>query len=324
MYQTFSYGIFRSRYLPLLLDKKLLYCPFSLPKHFVDGILVWGNKSTSQHAELVARKKQIPLVRLEDGFLRSIDLGVSGEPALSLIFDKTGIYYDARYPSDLEIMIKSIRLDSSMFKRAARCMSLIKEHKLSKYNLAPEIHFPSSSMNRVLVVDQTYGDASIEFGAASSETFGLMLDTAMSSHPDAEIIVKVHPDVVAGKKLGHLYEQAVKSGCTVISEACNIWSLLDVVSDVYVVTSQVGFEALLAEKKVHCFGLPFYAGWGLTDDKMKCSRRGSGISLEVVFYAAYILYCKYVDPVRQSECEIEDVINYLVSARKDIGLICSQ
>ena len=324
MYQTFSYGVFRSRYLPLLLDKKLFYCPFALPKSFVDGILVWGNKPTARYAQSVAIKKQIPLIRLEDGFLRSLGLGVDGDQALSLILDKTGIYYDARHASDLEWMIKTIKLDIPMYDRSIRCMGLIRKHRLSKYNLAPDVSFEPSTQKRVLVVDQTCGDASIEFGGASSKTFVHMLNTALKNHPDAEIIVKVHPDVVARKKQGHLYEQAVNSGCTVISEACNVWSLLDVVSDVYVVTSQVGFEALIAEKRVHCFGLPFYGGWGLTIDEIKCPRRRGPISIEALFYAAYILYCKYIDPVQQSKCEIEDVIDYLVSARKDIGLTCSQ
>ena len=31
-------------------------------------------------------------------------------------------------------------------------------------------------------------------------------------------------------------------------------------------TSLLGFEALLRGKSVTCLGLPFYAGWGLTDD----------------------------------------------------------
>jgi capsular polysaccharide export protein len=35
----------------------------------------------------------------------------------------------------------------------------------------------------------------------------------------------------------------------------------------------MGFEALLLGKAVHCFGMPFYAGWGLTHDSKTCPRR---------------------------------------------------
>jgi capsular polysaccharide export protein len=33
------------------------------------------------------------------------------------------------------------------------------------------------------------------------------------------------------------------------------------------VSSQLGFEAILAGHRPVTFGVPFYAGWGLTDDR---------------------------------------------------------
>lgn len=63
---------------------------------------------------------------------------------------------------------------------------------------------------------------------------------------------------------------------------------------------QYGFEALLAGKPVTCFGQPWYAGWGLTDDRhpqsaLLSARRGSA-TLEELFAAAYLRYCRYIDP----------------------------
>lgn len=43
--------------------------------------------------------------------------------------------------------------------------------------------------------------------------------------------------------------------------------------EVHTMTSLSGFEALLHGKQVHCYGLPFYAGWGLTVDEHHCPRR---------------------------------------------------
>ena len=40
------------------------------------------------------------------------------------------------------------------------------------------------------------------------------------------------------------------------------------VDAVYVVTSTMGFEALLVGKPVTTFGVPWYAGWGVTDDRV--------------------------------------------------------
>lgn len=56
-------------------------------------------------------------------------------------------------------------------------------------------------------------------------------------------------------------------------------ALLNRVEAVYTVSSQLGFEALLLGKPVYCFGMPFYAGWGLTFDSKQCERRKVQVSL---------------------------------------------
>ncbi|MEM5279384.1 capsular biosynthesis protein, partial [Cupriavidus taiwanensis] len=63
---------------------------------------------------------------------------------------------------------------------------------------------------------------------------------------------------------------------------------------VFVVTSQVGFEALLHGKTVHTFGMPFYAGWGLTDDRCEIPRRCRQLSLDMLVAGTLILYPRYV------------------------------
>lgn len=281
----------------------------------LEGVVGWGLKPTAEKARRFAAKKSLPYIALEDGFLRSVGLGVDGDAPHSLVVDYSGIYYDATRPSDLERFIFESALSDEQVIRARRCMALIREHRLSKYNQAPEVVFAPSDKQRILVVDQTAGDASIRYGLASEHSFKLMLEQAKANHPDAEIWVKIHPDVLAGKKQGHLVELAQHLGCTLLSDACNPWSVLDVVSDVYVVTSQLGFEALLAGKRVHCFGMPFYAGWGLTEDSQSCARRSVERSLEAVFDAAYIRYCRFINPQSGQRCEIEDTIALLTQQR---------
>ena len=52
-------------------------------------------------------------------------------------------------------------------------------------------------------------------------------------------------------------------------------ALIEAAAALYTVTSQMGFEALLWGRPVRVFGLPFYAGWGLTRDALAApSRRG--------------------------------------------------
>ena len=311
-----SPGIRRIRYLEALLEAP---CKFFIhsPGEEVTQIAGWGLKRTARRARRIAAERGLPYISLEDGFLRSLDLGVAGAPAHSMVVDYSGIYYDATRPSDLESLILVADFPAADIERARHCIELLQRHRLSKYNRAPDtpVEWPDAR-RRVLVVDQTEGDAAISFGGATAQSFEQMLDSAEREHPQAEICVKVHPDVIAGKKQGHLAELARGRGCLLLADDISPWALLDAVDDVYVVTSQFGFDALLAGKKVHCFGLPFYAGWGLTEDRQECARRGQKRSLEQVFCAAYLRYSRYINPYTGQRCELEDTIRLLVTQKR--------
>ena len=70
--------------------------------------------------------------------------------------------------------------------------------------------------------------------------------------------------------------------------------LLTVVDEVHVLTSLAGFEALLRGKPVTCYGQPFYAGWGLTDDRMPLARRTGRLTIDELTAGTLILYPTYV------------------------------
>lgn len=257
---------------------------------------------------------------MEDGFLRSLDLGCKGAQPLSLVVDHTGIYYDAGEASDLENLLNSFGWEKpELMDSARRAMRDIIRHILSKYNHAP--HAPEwiwgeIPVPRVLVLDQTVGDASVALGGADEDTFRRMLEEALAAYPLWHVWVKTHPDVIAGKKRGYLVEYAVSRGVKVIATDCAPLSLLAQTDVVFAVTSQMGFEALMLGKEVHCFGMPFYAGWGLTRDRQTCSRRQRRRSLEEVFAAAYLLYARYVNPIRGERCDIHDTIGLLAEQRR--------
>jgi len=56
-------------------------------------------------------------------------------------------------------------------------------------------------------------------------------------------------------------------------------------------------------------GMPFYAGWGCSNDRQKCSGRTNKRSLEEIFYIAYIMYSHYINPDKKCRCEIEEANN---------------
>ncbi|RUR42416.1 capsular polysaccharide biosynthesis protein [Vreelandella populi] len=281
-----------------------------------DAVVGWGLKPSSIRARRYAKRHNLPYIALEDGFLRSLGLGVAGYQRHSLVVDYTGIYYDASRPSDLENWLNTATFTEDELNQAERCIQQIVRYRLSKYNHAPDRTTNLSSKASVLVVDQTAGDASIEYGGASADSFDEMLNAALENHPDAEILVKIHPDVIAGKKQGHLLKAQTHPRCHVVSEDINPWTLFDQVDTVYVVTSQLGFEALLAGKRVHCFGLPFYTGWGLTQDRQPCTRRRAQRTLNEVFAAAYLRYARYANPYTLQSTTLEDTIALIADQKR--------
>ncbi len=152
--------------------------------HDCNAVLGWGLKPTADRARRYAAKSNIPYLAVEDGFLRSLGLGVAGFQPHSLVVDRTGIYYDATRPSDLESLILDADKDPQLLARAKNAMALLRQQRLSKYNHAPDQPvFPDDAKKRVLVVDQTFGDASISYGAASAETFTAMLSVRACENP---------------------------------------------------------------------------------------------------------------------------------------------
>ncbi|XGA81668.1 capsular polysaccharide biosynthesis protein [Halomonas sp. CH40] len=281
-----------------------------------DIVIGWGLKPTSQRARQYAKRHQLPYLALEDGFLRSLGLGSQGYQPVSMVVDQRGIYYDASRPSDLEELLNHADFSAQELERAEHCIQQLTVHRLSKYNHAPDQPLELPDRPHVLVVDQTAGDASIAYGQANAESFTTMLDAALSQHPDADILIKVHPDVIAGKKSGHFSSAFDHPRCRVIGEDINPWALFDGVEHVYVVTSQLGFEALLADKQVHCFGQPFYAGWGLTHDALDCPRRQRQRSLKEVFAGTYLRYTRYANPYTREASSLEACIDLIADQRR--------
>lgn len=282
----------------------------------------WGRKASFYKAQAYAQNKNIKCISLEDGFIRSLGLGKCGYAPLSLVVDQTGIYFDGTQSSDLENLILMPEEDL-LNQRAAKAIESIVEYKITKYNSKFDSVDQSNisqygSTENVLLIDQTFGDQSVRFCGATVETFKHMLDQAHHHHPNAIIWIKTHPDVLAGKAQGHYSNKDFELPYVkVITDHVNPFALLQHFKDVYVVSSQMGFEALMLGKKVHCFGLPWYAGWGITDDthapiKIAASRRTVNRSLLHLFACAYLIYARYISPITQQRCELEDTLKLLL------------
>ena len=284
----------------------------------VDIFMQWGAvpNTYKKNQSKIARSLHRPIVYLEDGFIRSLGLGVIGDPSHSIILDDISPYYDARIETRLQKLLQN---SSKLSKEnEERCRSLIKKivhSKISKYNHAPSGHFEIGNPGRpkILLVDQRFGDASVDFGLAGEETFDKMLFEAIMKYPEYDIIVKLHPDATSGEKSSYFNQSRLskfdnfKNVFTVKFEI-NPYCLLELVEKVFVCTSLLGFEALMAGKEVHCFGVPFYSNRGLTVDHQNVEYRSKDVSLYTLFYYTYIYLSRYVHPDTGVRCSLEELI----------------
>lgn len=303
-------------------------------------LLLWGAQTAPESH---------PIIRVEDGFLRSIGLGADLIAPLSYCFDGSGLYYDASKASDLEQILATHDFDATLLERAHALREQIVALGLTKYNVGqggwqrpetrlPSIRSPEShpaarrfskqqqsgpqalAQNQavtqvILVVGQVESDASIALGSASTQSNLALLRKVREMHPDAYVVYKPHPDVSAGLRRVGAGEEQATAYCDEVVHNVSMHQLLTQVDQVHVMTSAAGFEALLRNKPVTCHGSPFYAGWGLTNDQETIPRRQRLLSLDALVAAALILYPRYIHPQEQRLCSPEAAVNALHAQR---------
>ena len=255
-----------------------------------DHVLAWGKK-----AKLLKDKGYKNVITVEDGFIRSIGLGASLIRPCSLVFDDVGIYYDATQPSKIENLLKTRELTSTQYERAQKLRDLLVELNISKYNVgvAKKLIKPSEDQKTLLVIGQVEDDMSVQLGGVEIKTNLALLKEVRANNPEAYIVYKPHPDVHAGLRVGKIEEQVVLQFANQIELDASILECFEICDEVHTITSLSGFEALLRGLKVYCYGLPFYAGWGLTQDKFRCERRNKNLDIDTLVYVTLVEYAVY-------------------------------
>ncbi len=285
----------------------------------LDGIVSWGGRLPAKLAMRIARLRGLPHWHLEDGFLRSVGLGKGGSIPISIIIDDKALPTDALRPSRLELLIAEASHTARSDVGSALREALVR-NKLSKYNNLPHSRpaIERTARRRILLVDQVFGDVSVDKALGSTASFHRMLDDAIES--GAQCLVRAHPDVIAGYRKGYLTEQAAKApGVIFMADKVSAAAILDVVDEVWTVSSQMGFDALLRGLPVRCYAAPFYAGWGLTDDRFNIVSPGVQLrrsktrpTLDQLTFAAYSLYPVYRHPETWQPMDALAAIDYLV------------
>ncbi|UWQ31690.1 capsular polysaccharide biosynthesis protein [Leisingera sp. M527] len=276
-----------------------------------DLVGIWGASPTAHRGLAVAEQRGCGLLRVEDAFLRSLHPGRAGEPPAGLLLDRSGVHFDAAQPSELEQLLASHPLDDAHLMRRARdAITRLKNAHLSKYNaFDPAAAVPDPGY--VLVADQARDDASVTASRGDRARFLEMLAFAQEEHPGARVLIKTHPETLSGYRAGYYDAQDAQGRVALFTGSVSPWALLEGAVGVYTVSSQLGFEAILAGHKPRVFGQPFYAGWGLSIDDAPPPRRQRRLTRAQLFAAAMILYPKWYDPFRDELCGLETVLDNL-------------
>ncbi|GAB4385600.1 capsular polysaccharide biosynthesis protein [Albidovulum sp.] len=282
------------------------------PRGEGDMVGVWGHSPTAPRGEAVAGWTDAPVLRVEDAFIRSIRPGrVGNEPPVGLLLDPVGVHFDSSAPSRIEEILASDPLDdSAVLARARDGIERQKRLQIAKYNdFDPDLPVPEPGY--VLVVDQTRDDASIRHGKATESTFREMLVFAQEENPGARVVIKTHPETIAGKRPGHYNHGHAHGHISYLDAPVSPWKLLEGAIGVYTVSSQLGFEAIMAGHRPRVFGQPFYCGWGLTQDENPVPRRERRLTRAQLYAAAMILAPTWYDPCRDRLCSFEEMLDHM-------------
>lgn len=277
-----------------------------------NAVAIWKSRTPKRILAELERSGG-ELIEVEDGFIRSVGLGADCVPPLSIIVDRLGIYFDPRRESDLERLLRQGRFPAALLDRAERLRELIVGLGLSKYGADGTVSAAQRNDRRtILVPGQVEDDRSIICGGSEVGTNLELLRRVRANEPDAHISYKPHPDVEAGHRTGLIPDEVALDYADEIVRSRSISSLFAEVDEVHVNTSLAGFEALMRGKQVTTYGVPFYAGWGLTRDLGAVpGRRNVRRTLPELIAASLLVYPRYVDPLTGLPCPPEVLIHRL-------------
>ena len=274
-------------------------------------VAAWGRHEISD-----VEAQGFNVVRVEDGFLRSVGLGADLTRPISWVLDWSGIYFDASKPSDLETMLSEMVFPSDLMKRAAELRERVVAAGLTKYNVGTMRWGRPSGVTRVILVPgQVESDASIALGAVETKTNLGLLKAVRAANPDAYVLYKPHPDVLARMRAKGEGEDTAVCWCNEVVPDVPMGDLLREVDEVHCLTSLAGFEALIRMKKVVCYGQPFYSGWGLTEDVAPIARRTRQLTLDELTAGVLLLYPIYISHTRNALISPEEALDELIEWR---------
>lgn len=247
-----------------------------LVRHPGTAILAWSVAAGPQLAKLQSRGiNGHPVAYIDNA---PIDIGVEADHLSGYVLDWTGLYCNSRRSSDLEAILNGFPfIDHPELLAAATTLV--------------RTRFPKSTLNGpVVVVCQHRSDPPALFAGATHPEARILIEMARDENPHGEIVL-VQACPLGGAQAKHR-EELEKLGRVASPDA--VPDLFTHARHVYVASANLGFQALLSGIPVTTLGAPFYAGWGLTDDRRPVPRRQRSLSLSALAASVLVLYGRFL------------------------------
>lgn len=261
-------------------------------------LIIWGYGEPSGLIVRLARFLGYSVQRAGDGFIHSLRPRTANSIPYSVIVDKAGVFSDQREPSDLEsILATDRRLDDEAF------LSIAESRRKTMISLKHQAPIGAKAGNVfrkevVLVIGQDPSDPSFISGNPARWTADKLVSLAKSENPGCEVIYLQHSDGYQINR-SNWFKRRISS--KVKPSKISLLEALEGAKRAYTVSSSGGLEALARGVEVTTVGIPFYAGWGATDDRCKgpvatavFARRERKLTTLQIFAGAYLLYPKYL------------------------------
>ena len=277
------------------------------------AVAIWRARLTAAQ-ERALEQRDPPVIEIEDGFIRSAGLGADCVPPLSIIADASGPHFAPGAPSELETLLQEGTFPPELLARARALREAIIAGGLSKYETGGTEALPrfGGARRHVLVPGQVEDDRAVTSGGALASNLELLRRARAEVGPEAYVIYKPHPDVLAGHRRGMIPQREVAALADRVETGSPMAALIAMVDELQVNSSLAGFEALMRGKQVTVHGVPFYAGWGLTTDRGPVPpRRTAHRTLDELVAAALLVYPRYLDPETGLPCPAEVLVERL-------------
>lgn len=256
-----------------------------------------------------AKREHIDILNIDIGFISEVN-NLKG--IVSICLDSKGMHHLKE--SDIHECIAHKRTNKEL-KRALAAIKYKNDNYISQYNEFGVNDFneaPRHPRNNIIIIDEEIKCPSVIASGCGQSDFEKMIYSAHKNYPDSKIIIYKKQKQKKGSSFA---TNMSKNTLKLVSEnkrihitdaPINPIQLIKQSNTVYTISSTLGFEACLLNKEVHVYGKPFYYGYGLTIDYRDSSKEIK--SKEEVFYGAYIDYCRYINPISNVLCQIEDVL----------------